>query len=160
MITKLFQSIFRLCQNWDPQVQKITKFSSFSRFSNIVSGTSIRVVLDSMSRESNLTRLWLKWVESESSRPWKSRIWVESESNHADCHLSQSWVNWTVAQPGFHFGGGGQSSGSGPPGITGPRFSLSAASVGPRYLLRVHERGVIRPPGVWLLIEPGTTLYM
>ena len=30
-----------------------------------------------MSRESNLTRLWLKWVESESSRPWKSRIWVD-----------------------------------------------------------------------------------
>ena len=65
-----------------------------------------------------------------------------------------------VAQPGFHFGGGGQSSGGGPPGITGPRFSLSAASVGPRYLLHVHERGVIRPPGVWLLIEPEATLYM
>ena len=51
-----------------------------------------------MSRESNLTRLWLKWVESESSRPWKSRIWVESESNHADCHLCQSWVNWTLLE--------------------------------------------------------------
>ena len=51
-----------------------------------------------MSRESNLTRLWLKWVESESSRPWKSRIWVESESNHADCHLSQSWVNWILLE--------------------------------------------------------------
>ena len=50
-----------------------------------------------MSRESNLTRLWLKWVESESSRLWKSRIWVESESNHADHHLSQSWVNWDTA---------------------------------------------------------------
>ena len=47
-----------------------------------------------MSYESNLTRLWLKWVESESSRPWKSRSWVESESNHSDRHLSQSWVNW------------------------------------------------------------------
>ena len=47
-----------------------------------------------MSRESNLTRLWLKWVESELSRPWKSRIWVESQSNHTDRHLSQSWVNW------------------------------------------------------------------
>ena len=42
-----------------------------------------------MSRESNLTRLGLKWVESELSRPWKSGIWVESESNHADRHLSQ-----------------------------------------------------------------------
>ena len=51
-----------------------------------------------MSRESNLTRLWLKWVESESSRPWKSRIWVESESNHADCHLSQNWVNWILLE--------------------------------------------------------------
>ena len=49
-----------------------------------------------MSRESNLTRLWLKWVESKSSRPWKWRIWVESESNHADRHLSQSWVNWIL----------------------------------------------------------------
>ena len=51
-----------------------------------------------MSRESNLTRLWLKWVESESSRPWKSRLLVESESNHADCHLSQSWVNWILLE--------------------------------------------------------------
>ena len=49
-----------------------------------------------MSRESNLTRLWLRWVESESSRLWKSRIWVESDSNHADRHLSQSWVNWIL----------------------------------------------------------------
>ena len=46
-----------------------------------------------MSRESNLTRLWLKWVESELSRPWKSWMWVESESNHVDRHLSQNWVN-------------------------------------------------------------------
>ena len=37
-----------------------------------------------MSRESNLTRLWLKWVESE--------------SNHADRHLSQSWVNWILLE--------------------------------------------------------------
>ena len=51
-----------------------------------------------MSRESNLTRLWLKWVESELSRPWKSGIWVESESNHADRHLSQSWINWTLLE--------------------------------------------------------------
>ena len=51
-----------------------------------------------MSCESNLTRLWLKWVESESSRLWKSRIWVESESNHADRHLSQSWVNWVLLE--------------------------------------------------------------
>ena len=41
-----------------------------------------------------------------------------------------------VAQPGFHFGGGGgQSSESGPPGITGPSFLKSAASVGPRFLI-------------------------
>ena len=51
-----------------------------------------------MSRESNLTRLRLKWVESELSRPWKSRIWVESESNHTDRHLSQSWVNWILLE--------------------------------------------------------------
>ena len=51
-----------------------------------------------MSRESNLTRLWLKWVEPESSRPWKSRIWVESESSHADRHLSQRWVNWILLE--------------------------------------------------------------
>ena len=51
-----------------------------------------------MSGESNLTRLWLKWVESKSSRLWKSRIWVESESNHADRHFSQSWVNWMLVE--------------------------------------------------------------
>ena len=51
-----------------------------------------------MSRESNLTRIWLKWVESELSRPWKSGIWVESESNHADRHLSQSWINWILLE--------------------------------------------------------------
>ena len=51
-----------------------------------------------MSRESNLTRLWLKWVESELSRPWKSRIWVESESNHIDRPLSQSWVKWILLE--------------------------------------------------------------
>ena len=51
-----------------------------------------------MSRESNLTRLWLKWVESELSRPWKSGIWVESELNHADRHLSQSWINWILLE--------------------------------------------------------------
>ena len=46
-----------------------------------------------MSREWNLTRLWIKWVESELSRPRKSTIWVETESNHADRTLSHSWVN-------------------------------------------------------------------
>ena len=51
-----------------------------------------------MSRESNLTRLWLKWVESESSRPWKSTIWVESEWSHADRHLSQSWAGYCLSQ--------------------------------------------------------------
>ena len=30
--------------------------------------------------------------QSELSRPWKSRILVESESNHADRQLGQSWV--------------------------------------------------------------------
>ena len=43
------------------------------------------------------------WVKFDStlipmSRPWKSRIWVESESNHADRHLSQSWVNWILLE--------------------------------------------------------------
>ena len=55
-----------------------------------------------MSRESNLTRLWLKWVESESSRPWKSRIWVESESSHADrqfeSELSQLDTAWVKVE--------------------------------------------------------------
>ena len=60
-----------------------------------------------MSRESELTQLWLKWVESELwlkwvepelSRPWKSTIWVESESTHTDRHLSQSWVNWILLE--------------------------------------------------------------
>ena len=37
MITKLFKSIFRLSQNCGPQGQKLAKFSSFSRLSNIVS---------------------------------------------------------------------------------------------------------------------------
>ena len=32
-----------------------------------------------MSRESNLTQLWLKWVESELSRVSKFGIWIESE---------------------------------------------------------------------------------
>ena len=55
-----------------------------------------------ISRESNLTRFWLKWVESELSQPWKSMIWVESHSmsfeselcqllSSGNC-LSQSWV--------------------------------------------------------------------
>ena len=51
-----------------------------------------------MSRGSNLTRLWLKWVESELSRTWKSRIWVVSESNYADRRLSQSWVTWILLE--------------------------------------------------------------
>ena len=63
------------------------------------------------------------------------------------------------AQPGFHFGGV-RALGAGPQVLRAPRFSLSAASVCPRYLLRVYERGVIRHPGVWLLIEPEATLYM
>ena len=54
-----------------------------------------RVVLDS----------WVvsqKWVESESSRPWKSRIWVESESSHADpsfaSELSQLDTAWVKVE--------------------------------------------------------------
>ena len=45
----------------------------------------------------------------------------------------------TVAQPGFHLGGGGgvRALRAGPLGITGPRFSLTAASVGPRYYVSV-----------------------
>ena len=51
-----------------------------------------------MSREKNSIRLWIKWVESESSRPWKSGIWVESEMNHADFHLGLSWVKWILLE--------------------------------------------------------------
>ena len=57
-------------------------------------------------------------------------------------------------------GGGVRTLGAGPQVLRAPRFSISTASVGPRYLLRVHERRVIRPPGVWLLIEPEATLYI
>ena len=63
------------------------------------------------------------------------------------------------AQPGFHFRGV-RALGAGPQVLRASRFSLSAASVGPRYLLHVHETYmVIRLPGVWLLIEPEATLY-
>ena len=70
-----------------------------------------------MSRESDLTQLWLKWVESELSRVskfgfWveselsqvsKFGIWVESELSHLDCHMSQSRVSpkkWVEHNPG------------------------------------------------------------
>ena len=60
-----------------------------------------------MSRESDLTQLWLKWVESELSQVskfgfWveselsqvsKFGIWVESELSHLDYHMSQSRVS-------------------------------------------------------------------
>ena len=60
-----------------------------------------------MSRESDLTQLWLKWVESELSQVskfgfWveselsqvsKFGIWVESELSHLDCHMSQNRVS-------------------------------------------------------------------
>ena len=49
-----------------------------------------------MSHESNLTRLWLKWVESSWVSRKKSKSWVESESSHADGHLSQSWLHWIL----------------------------------------------------------------
>ena len=52
-----------------------------------------RVVLDSWV----MSQIWLDSDSKESSRVEsaikKSRIWVESESSHADGHLSQSWVN-------------------------------------------------------------------
>ena len=71
-----------------------------------------------MSRESDLTQLWLKWVESELSQVskfgfWveselsqvsKFGIWVESELSHLDCHMSQSRVSpkkMSRAQPCF-----------------------------------------------------------
>ena len=54
-----------------------------------------------MNRESNLTRL--KWVESELSRQWKSRIWVSLSritlivilviAKSTWCRLSQNWVH-------------------------------------------------------------------
>ena len=57
-------------------------------------------------------------------------------------HLGKIGPWSPVAQPGFHFGGGGvRALGAGPQVLRAPRFSLSAASVGPRYLLHVHERG-------------------
>ena len=66
--------------------------------------------------KSDLTQLWLKLVESEFSQVtkfgiWvgsvqsqarKVKCWVESESNHPDCHMSQSRVstkNLCPAQP-------------------------------------------------------------
>ena len=69
-----------------------------------------------MSRESDLTQLWLKWVESELSQVskigfWveselsqvnKFGIWVESELSHLDCHISQSRVipkKWVEHNP-------------------------------------------------------------
>ena len=67
-----------------------------------------------MSRESDLTQLWLKWVESELSQVskfgfWvKSElsqvsqfgIWVESELSHLDCHMSRvSPKKMSRAQP-------------------------------------------------------------
>ena len=74
-----------------------------------------------MSRESELTQLWLKWVESELSQVGKFGfwveselsqvsnfgIWVESELSHLDCHMSQSRVNpkkWVEHNPGDRSG--------------------------------------------------------
>ena len=46
-----------------------------------------------MSRESDLTQLWLKWVESELSQVSKFGIRVESEWLNSDSNeLSRSWV--------------------------------------------------------------------
>ena len=70
-----------------------------------------------MSRESDLTQLWLKWVESELSQVSKFGLWVESELSqvskfgswveselsHMDCHMSQSRVSpkkWVEHNPG------------------------------------------------------------
>ena len=63
-----------------------------------------------MSRESDLNRLWLKWVESELSQVrkfviWveselsqsrKVKCWVESELSHLDCQMSQSRVSLKI----------------------------------------------------------------
>ena len=73
-----------------------------------------------MCRESDLTQLWIKWVESELSQVGKfgfelSRscqvskfgIWVESELSHLDCHMSQSRVipkKWVEHNPGPYCG--------------------------------------------------------
>ena len=60
-----------------------------------------------MSHELDLTKLWLKWVESELSQFSKFGFWVESELSqiskfgiwvesglsHLDCHMSQSRVS-------------------------------------------------------------------
>ena len=72
-----------------------------------------------MSRESDLTQLWLKWAESELSKVskfgfWveselsqvsKFEIWVESELSHLDCHMSQSRVSpkkWVEHNPDLY----------------------------------------------------------
>ena len=57
--------------------------------------TPTRVVLDSWV----VNQIWLDSDSNESSQSWVDRgkrRWVESESNHADRHLSQSWLNWTL----------------------------------------------------------------
>ena len=72
-----------------------------------------------MSRESDLTQLWLKrveselsqvskfgnWIESVLSQSRKVKCWVESELSHLDCHMSQSRVEsarkiWVEHNPG------------------------------------------------------------
>ena len=70
-----------------------------------------------MSRESDLTQLWLKWDESELSQVSKFGFWVESELSHISkfgilveselshlgCHMSQSRVSpkkWVEHNPG------------------------------------------------------------
>ena len=54
--------------------------------------------------------------------------------------IADQWRN----QDFISGGGGVRALGAGPQVLRAPRFSLSAASMGPRKLLRVHERGVIR----------------
>ena len=67
---------------------------------------------------------------------------------------------WIVSFSGatrISFRGGGQSSGSGPLGITGPASPLPPLVWAP-VTLCVRVEGGIRPPGVWLLFEPEATL--
>ena len=56
-----------------------------------------------MSRKSDLTQLWLEWVESELSKPRKEQCWIESELSRLDFHISQSRVSpkiWVEHNPG------------------------------------------------------------
>ena len=55
------------------------------------------VKFDSTLTQMSRRRTWISRA-TEFSSPWNSRIWVESETNQADCNLSQSWVNWILLE--------------------------------------------------------------